>query len=273
MARIRTIKPEFWRDEELSALCPESTLLAIGLLNHADDEGYFNANPKLVESDVFPLRELSKNISCLIDDLQKIGYIKIYSGSDGKRYGHIVNFAKHQVINKKNASKIKYLVSGCSEIVTATAHEDEDSRSVPVVVKVGTGNREQGKEGNKKPSAMRFDVVTHLTEHGVGQQIALDWVSVRKTKKAAVTKTAIEEIQKEAKKAGWSLEKALSECVARGWAGFKAEWVDKLSNQKLSFAERDEILKRKRWEEMTGREFPEETQSFWTPDANMELLK
>ena len=38
MARIRTIKPEFWRDEDLSGLPAETALLAIGLLNHADDE-------------------------------------------------------------------------------------------------------------------------------------------------------------------------------------------------------------------------------------------
>jgi uncharacterized protein YdaU (DUF1376 family) len=107
----------------------------------------------------------------------------------------------------------------------------------------------------------------------VDEQVWKDYLAVRKAKRSPVTETAIQAIEKEAGKAGWSLEKALRECVARGWVGFKAEWVDKLSNQKLSFAERDELLKRKRWEEMTGREFPEETQSFWTPDANMELLK
>ena len=32
-------------------------------------------------------------------------------------------------------------------------------------------------------------------------------------------------IAKEAQKAGWTLEQALAECAARGWRGFKAEWV------------------------------------------------
>jgi len=32
-------------------------------------------------------------------------------------------------------------------------------------------------------------------------------------------------ISKEAQKAGWSLEAALQECAARGWRGFKADWV------------------------------------------------
>ena len=109
MARIRTIKPEFWRDENLSNVSAEACLLAIGLLNHCDDEGYFNANPKLVESDVFPLRKLSVTTTVALRELSSIGYIRVFDGTDGKSYGHIVNFLKHQVINKKTPSKIKDL--------------------------------------------------------------------------------------------------------------------------------------------------------------------
>ena len=107
---------------------------------------------------------------------------------------------------------------------------------------------------------------------GVSEQVWKDYLAVRKAKRSPLTATALTAIEKEAGKAGWSLERALSECVARGWVGFKAEWVDKLSNPKLSFAERDELMKRKKWEEMTGREFPE-SNSMWTPGADMELLK
>lgn len=109
MARIRTIKPEFWRDEELASVSPEACLLALGLLNHCDDEGYFNANPKLVESDIFPLRELKSKTTVLLQELCKIGYLVVFQGSDGKTYGCIKNFHKHQVINKKTSSKIKHL--------------------------------------------------------------------------------------------------------------------------------------------------------------------
>jgi hypothetical protein len=40
-----------------------------------------------------------------------------------------------------------------------------------------------------------------------------------------LTETALDGIQREAQKAGWTLESALQECVVRGWRGFKAEWV------------------------------------------------
>lgn len=107
MARIRTIKPTFWTDEDMAEVSEAACLLAIGLLNYADDEGYFNANPKLIKAAVFPLREPSCSIPVLLQELSNCGYIRLFSAQNGKRFGLIINFTKHQVINKKTTSKIK----------------------------------------------------------------------------------------------------------------------------------------------------------------------
>ena len=120
MARIRTIKPDFWRNEPLSEVSPEAALLAIGLLNHADDEGYFVAHPKLVESDIFPLRELSSTCTVLLKELSDIGYIELFTGSDGKKYGLITKFTKHQVVNKPKPSEIKEFRTLQDEYCTST---------------------------------------------------------------------------------------------------------------------------------------------------------
>ena len=109
MARIRTIKPEFWADEDLSALPIEAHMLAAALLNYADDEGYFNANPKLVEAACRPLREDSVSVHECLKHLSNVGYLDIGEGSDGKKYGCIRNFAKHQRINRPSESKIAKL--------------------------------------------------------------------------------------------------------------------------------------------------------------------
>jgi len=60
----------------------------------------------------------------------------------------------------------------------------------------------------------------------VSKQVVDDWIALRKAKKAAITRTAVEGIISEAKKAGYTLEQVLSECCSRGWAGFKAVWLD-----------------------------------------------
>ena len=62
---------------------------------------------------------------------------------------------------------------------------------------------------------------------GVSPEVWKDFVQQRKAKKAAITETAIKGIEREANKAGITLNAALQEICARGWTGFKAEWYTK----------------------------------------------
>ena len=65
---------------------------------------------------------------------------------------------------------------------------------------------------------------------GVSIEIWNSFVAQRKANRAVITETVIRSIEREAVKAGWSLEQALAECAARGWRGFKAEWVMEKQN-------------------------------------------
>ena len=60
---------------------------------------------------------------------------------------------------------------------------------------------------------------------GVSIEVWNDFVAQRKKSKAVISENVINSINKEAQKAGWTLEQALAECAARGWRGFKADWV------------------------------------------------
>ena len=68
------------------------------------------------------------------------------------------------------------------------------------------------------------------TPVGVSDSVWQEFKSLRKAKKAPITQRAIDAITNEANKAGWTLEKALEECVVRGWQAFKADWVATKSN-------------------------------------------
>lgn len=137
MARIRTIKPEFWTDEDMSEVSEAACLLAIGLLNYADDEGYFNANPKLIKAAIFPIREQSGSIPVLMRELSSVGYISLFSSHDGKIYGLVNNFAKHQVINKAKKSIIR-------DLCTLPYEYGSDTEVLP------PGKERKGKEGKGK---------------------------------------------------------------------------------------------------------------------------
>jgi len=144
MGRIRTIKPEFWRHEALSELPAETHMLAAALLNYADDEGYFNANPKLVQAECFPLRDLSVTVQDSLTDLASAGFIEVGTGEDGRRYGRIPTFLTHQVVNRPKASKIKPL---------QIAWNDHGQITDPSPPEQGTGNREQGREHEEDANA------------------------------------------------------------------------------------------------------------------------
>ena len=81
---------------------------------------------------------------------------------------------------------------------------------------------------------------------GVDPQIASDWIAMRKQKRAAVTETAIAGIRREAEKAGLSLQDALAMCCARGWTGFKADWVKRDGTNGVNRQLADRVQRTKR---------------------------
>ena len=73
----------------------------------------------------------------------------------------------------------------------------------------------------------------------VSGQVWNDFTALRTKRRAPITETALKGIQREAEKAGITLEEALSTCCERGWQGFKAEWYrrEKLEQKNASKAE------------------------------------
>ena len=73
----------------------------------------------------------------------------------------------------------------------------------------------------------------------VSEQVWTDFCALRNKRRAPITETALKGIQREAEKAGITLEAALSTCCERGWQGFKAEWYrrEKLEQKNASKAE------------------------------------
>lgn len=70
----------------------------------------------------------------------------------------------------------------------------------------------------------RFEPLSALLALGVDAQVAADWLAVRKSKRAALTQTALDDVVAEAGKAGISVAQAVRICAARGWQGFRASW-------------------------------------------------
>jgi hypothetical protein len=64
-----------------------------------------------------------------------------------------------------------------------------------------------------------------LLAKGIPEDLTRDFLAMRKTQKAPFTETALAGFEREAKKAGLSLEQAVRESTERSWRGFKAIWM------------------------------------------------
>jgi hypothetical protein len=103
--RIRTIKPEFFRDEKIQRLPVPARLLMIGLISHADDEGRLDGDPRSVGSQVFPLDGYSASrIDAWLELIAEAGIIHRYHAI-GIDWIEIKNW-HHQKINRPTESRI-----------------------------------------------------------------------------------------------------------------------------------------------------------------------
>lgn len=115
MARIRTIKPDFWEDEKIGLLPIPCRLFFIGCWNFADDYGVIKGSATLLRSQIFPydenLRasEIKKWLDALVNARMLIPIIHAEES-----YYVIRTFRSHQVLDsrysKSYISKDKALV-------------------------------------------------------------------------------------------------------------------------------------------------------------------
>lgn len=147
--RIRTIKPEFWANEKMAGMPDAARLLAIGLLNYADDDGFFWANEKMIRGALCPFDDDSTIIRRSLAQLASIGYIRLGKAKDGRECGEVVNFSKHQRIDRPKPSEIKGLaVFDDQSTINRRTVDDQSSLE-------GKGKEGKGEE-DVAPEALPF---------------------------------------------------------------------------------------------------------------------
>lgn len=116
----------------------------------------------------------------------------------------------------------------------------------------------KAKQDQKTTSAPRRDWLAELIELGVHENHARDWLEVRRGKKAKMTDTVVDGIQREARRANVSFGEAIRISAESGWQGFKADWLSKPAanggSQFMTKQERIELANQKVLEEICARE-------------------
>lgn len=93
MSRIRSIHPGFFTDERLVSTSLEARLLFLGLGVESDDKGIFEWKPVTLKMRIFPADNV--DIGLRLSELERAGVLQSYE-IEGRKYGAIRNFRKHQ---------------------------------------------------------------------------------------------------------------------------------------------------------------------------------
>lgn len=105
MARIRTIKPEFWTDEVVVQLPFEARLLFIGIWNFADDHGGMQDSSERLRLQIFP-GDPAIDVADLLDLLNAAGLVDRYCDDQGRYALQIKNWEKHQRVDNPGKARV-----------------------------------------------------------------------------------------------------------------------------------------------------------------------
>ena len=103
MARIRTIKPEFFDDPKIGRLSPLARLAFIGLLTQSDSAGRVEDEPERLKVRVLPYDDT--DMDAILSELARVGVIVRYE-ADTTRVIQVTNFGKHQRPHPKEAPSL-----------------------------------------------------------------------------------------------------------------------------------------------------------------------
>lgn len=100
MARIRSIKPEFFSSEQVAECSPIARLLFVGMWCFCDDGGVHPASAKALKMRVFPGDDLTAaDVSGFIDELIRNGLLEAFE-AENSVYWRITGWSKHQKIDR-----------------------------------------------------------------------------------------------------------------------------------------------------------------------------
>jgi hypothetical protein len=148
MARIRSIKPEFWASEQTGECSSNARLLFIGIWNFADDRGVYPEKPKQLKAHVFPFDDITgPQVSGWIGELLRVGLLRRIEDK-GILYLVVTGWKTHQKIDRPQK---KWVYPNPEDF---PEQFDEGSSSAQRVLALESSRVEgNGKEGSSKSRA------------------------------------------------------------------------------------------------------------------------
>lgn len=137
MARIRTIKPAFFRSDDVRGLSYRARLTWIGLWTYVDDDGRGRDDARIIKGELWALEDdvTWQDVEQDLTELSRSLHVVRYEVS-GRRYLHIPTWKEHQVISRPTPSKFPAPEDG---VIRTFPELMESSVSTPGSLPAGSG--------------------------------------------------------------------------------------------------------------------------------------
>lgn len=145
MARIRTIKPEFWDSPDTAKASLRARLLYISMWNLADDYGVGDGNFRRIIGFAFPNDEIGvSEIPRLLAEVSRTFSVMFYE-HEGRPYYWIPAWETHQRTEKRAKQRVPFPET--PKTLTSSGQIDGVGKSAASVGSSGAGTGEQGNRG------------------------------------------------------------------------------------------------------------------------------
>lgn len=174
MARIRTIKPEFWTDGNVVKLSPLARLFFIGMWNFTlCDHGHVADDVFRLKLQILPIDDV--NPEDLLSEIMAAGRVQRISDGSGRSFLHIKRFEDHQKIDPRWKTRCP----ACAQVDSLLPTETQVSLSEPLrdSSELNLGRDGMGRESKKtslKPgtSMVEFETFWKSYPRKVGKTAA-----------------------------------------------------------------------------------------------------
>lgn len=223
MPRIRTIKPSFFKDDDLADHQPLTRILFEGLWCLADGHGRLEDRPRYIKVEALPYDDC--DVDKMLQALHDTDFIIRYE-VQGQKFIQIPNFRKHQRITGKEA-----------ETPSLIPEYQRGNNGETSNVQEGNGKEGNGKEGNGvKDSAELPQAVAPAP----ADPVVLTFPTKGKMKTWDLTQTKLDGYVRDYQGIGvieqfkralrWCDENPAKQKTAKGMASFLTRWLNRVAD-------------------------------------------
>ena len=221
MARIRTIKPEFFTSEDIVSLSPLARILYIALWCEADKEGRLVWKPLTFKLRYLPADDC--DIKALCQEIIDRGLVTLY----GEGYAVIPAFAAHQHINpRESASQLPEPVANVTRKARVGTRQARVGAGANLDVDAQGGREGKGKERDISPEPFgpEPDPSGFAIPLNDGSEWAIPLTTVQDWKQAF---PAVDVDQELREMRAWANANPTKRKTSRGVSAFAFRWLAK----------------------------------------------